>query len=79
MTKEDFLQIYSHIEVLALPSHEFEASAMCSPLLSGTKLDAPLVTRPCTDRMLDNGSVTDLVRLDNSIRQVLGIETISVR
>lgn len=79
MTREDFLQIYSHIEVLTLPSHEFEASAMCSPLLNGTKLESPVVSRPCTERIMDNGSITDLVRLDTSIRQVLGIETISVR
>lgn len=80
MSKEDFLQTYSHIDVLTVPSHEFEASAMCSPLLTGTKLEAPLVFRPCsTERIMDNGCITDLVRLDNSIRQVLGIETISVR
>ncbi|KFM82452.1 BCL-6 corepressor, partial [Stegodyphus mimosarum] len=79
ITKEEFLQLYGHIEILALPRHEFEASATCSPLLTGTKLDNPLMSRPNTDRLVDNGSTTDLVRLDNSIRQVLGIETISVR
>lgn len=78
-TKDDFLQTYGYIEVLTLPSHEFEASAMCSPLLTGTKLEASGASRPCTERIMDNGSFTDLVRLDNSIRQVLGIETISVR
>ncbi|XP_015905109.1 uncharacterized protein [Parasteatoda tepidariorum] len=75
-TKEEFLRLYGHIEILSLPRHEFEASATCSPLLTG-KMDP--ATRPNMSRMFDNGSVTDLVKLDNSIRKVLGIETISVR
>ncbi|XP_054724873.1 uncharacterized protein LOC129235197 [Uloborus diversus] len=90
ITKDVFHQVYPHIEILSLPKHEFEASATCSPLLTGTKFDSganagapmPLSRQPSNpaDRMTDNGSsTTDLVRLDNSIRQVLGIETISVR
>ncbi|GBM22976.1 BCL-6 corepressor [Araneus ventricosus] len=79
ITKEEFLKKYRHIEILSLPRHEFEASATCSPLLSGNKLDNPLASRPNSDRCLDNGSTTDLIRLDKGIRKVLGIETISVR
>ncbi|GFR07832.1 BCL-6 corepressor [Trichonephila clavata] len=79
ITKEEFLRNYGHIEILSLPRHEFEASATCSPLLSGNKLDNPFVSRPNPDRLTDNGSMTDLIRLDKGIRKVLGIETISVR
>ncbi|KAF8764203.1 BCL-6 corepressor like protein [Argiope bruennichi] len=79
ITKEEFLKNYGHIEILSLPRHEFEASATCSPLLSGNKLDNPFASRPNSDRSLDNGSTTDLIRLDKGIRKVLGIETISVR
>ncbi|GIY26852.1 BCL-6 corepressor [Caerostris extrusa] len=81
MTKEEFLKNYGHIEILSLPRHEFEASATCSPLLSGNKMDNPFApSRPnAADRSLDSACATDLIRLDKGIRKILGIETISVR
>lgn len=77
---------HSHIEVYTIPRHEFEASATCSQLLTGSKLDNlfPASARMMSsDRLFDvalqQHQTIDVVRLDNNIRKVLGIETISVR
>ncbi|KAG8197207.1 hypothetical protein JTE90_011362 [Oedothorax gibbosus] len=81
INKEDFVQAHPTIEVLSLPRHEFEASATCSPLLTGdSTTPATSTPSPPSSRYPDHqGSTTDLVKLDKSIRKVLGIETISVR
>ncbi|XP_076370090.1 uncharacterized protein LOC143256586 isoform X2 [Tachypleus tridentatus] len=74
LTKEQFLSMYSYPEIFPIPKHEIETSATCSQLLTGTRLDSLLA-----DATNDGSTTIDVVRLDNNIRDILGIETVTLR
>ncbi|XP_076311291.1 uncharacterized protein LOC143225541 isoform X2 [Tachypleus tridentatus] len=73
-TKEKFKFVHSYIEIFPVPKHEIETSATCSQLLTGTRLDSLL------EGVATDGDTTiDVVQLDNNIRDILGIETVTLR
>ncbi|XP_022241817.1 uncharacterized protein LOC106459594 isoform X2 [Limulus polyphemus] len=74
LTKERFLSMYSYAEIFPIPKHEIETSATCSQLLTGTRLDSLL-----SDATSDGSTTIDVVRLDDNIRDILGIETVTLR
>ncbi|XP_022248348.1 uncharacterized protein LOC106464843 isoform X2 [Limulus polyphemus] len=73
-TKEKFKFVHSYIEIFPVPKHEIETSATCSQLLTGTRLDSLL-----EDVATDGSTTIDVVQLDNNIRDILGIETVTLR
>ncbi|XP_064455866.1 uncharacterized protein LOC135366853 isoform X2 [Ornithodoros turicata] len=66
MTAEDFKQRYPEIEILSFPSHEVDSRI--SPWTSD-------MTRPG----VSSDSYVDVIRLDEPVRQLLGIETVALR
>ncbi|XP_022254001.1 BCL-6 corepressor-like [Limulus polyphemus] len=69
LTKDEFVQFYRNIKIFSIPRHEFEGSATCRQFMAGTKLDSE-----------DNGKATiDVLCLNSDIREVLGIELVTLR
>lgn len=69
LTIEEFKTVHSHIEIISITKTEFEASSLSSQLLTGSS--KPVIEEP--------GSTVSVIKLDNNIREVLGIETITLR
>ncbi|XP_023221662.1 uncharacterized protein LOC111623350 isoform X2 [Centruroides sculpturatus] len=69
LTIEEFRRVHSHIEIVSVTKTEFETSSLSSQLLTGSS--KPPVEEP--------GSTVSVVKLDNNIREVLGIETVTLR
>jgi hypothetical protein len=89
LTRDEFSSRFGHIEILSLPRHEFESSATYSQLLTGSsRLEGKFGTdskdhsegEPSKGRdSADGTGLVAVVRLDDDIRAILGIETMRLR
>ncbi|XP_067127862.1 uncharacterized protein [Centruroides vittatus] len=69
MEREEFVNHHAHIDIISVPRHHFELNAVCSQLLTSRR-------HPVTTELEEN---VEVVKLDNNIREILGIETIILR
>ncbi|XP_022238884.1 uncharacterized protein LOC106457306 isoform X1 [Limulus polyphemus] len=74
LTKEEFVQFYRNIEIFSIPKHEFDGSATCRQLGTDTKLDPLLISSEDSEK-----TTVDVLNLSNDVREVLGIEIVTLR
>ena len=68
LTKEDFIKKHSNIEMISIPRNQFE-SATISQLLTPSR----------HQHQVPLDCYVDVIRLDDNIRNILGIETVRLR
>ncbi|XP_076338730.1 uncharacterized protein LOC143240344 isoform X2 [Tachypleus tridentatus] len=74
LTKEEFVQFYRNIEIFSIPKHEFDENATCRQLGTDTKLDSLSTSSEDNEK-----STVDVLNLSNDVREVLGIEIVTLR